>query len=339
MSQAEGRSAVLEESPETVEMTYREAVVDGLRQAMLADEGVWLLGEDMAGGGPYGATKGLFEEFGAARVRSTPISESAIVGYSVGAAMTGTRPVAEMYHMDFITCGMDQIVNQMAKMRYMTGGQTAVPVTIRCAVGGWQRGAAQHSQSLEAWFTHVPGLKVVAPSHAADMKGALVAAIRDDDPVIVLEAAGSYEVAGPVPSGDSELAVGSSITRREGSDVTIVSWGAAVGHALEACETLAGEGIEAELLDLVWLQPFAREALLESVARTRRAVIVHQANRRGGYGAEIAAFLHEHAAADLDAPVRRVAARNVPVPFAPGLEDHMMPGAPRIAAAVRELAA
>jgi pyruvate/2-oxoglutarate/acetoin dehydrogenase E1 component len=319
-------------------MTYRQAVIDAQRQAMLSDPTVWLLGEDMAGGGPYGATLGLYDEFGPERVRGTPISESAIVGFSVGAAMTGTRPVAELYHMDFVTCAMDQIVNQLAKMRYMTGGQASVPVTIRCAVGGWQRGAAQHSQSLEAWFTHVPGLKVAAPAEPADVKGALLAAIRDDDPVIVLEAAGSYETTGQVPAGgDHELPAGTALAKRHGEHVTVLTWGAALGHVMTACEQLERDGVEAEVMDLVWLHPFDRAAVLEAIARTGRVVIVHQANRRGGYGAELAAFIHEEAAGALKAPVRRVAARNVPVPFAPELEDHVMPGAERIAAEVHHL--
>jgi acetoin:2,6-dichlorophenolindophenol oxidoreductase subunit beta len=319
------------------EATYADAVAAGLREAMREDERVWVLGEDVAEGGAYGATQGLRDEFGAKRVRNTPISETAIVGFSVGAAMTGTRPVPEIMHMDFIACAMDQVVNQLAKVRYMVGGKTTVPVTVRCGVGGWLQAAAQHSQSLEAWFAHIPGLKVAAAAEPADIKGVLLSAIRDDNPTIVMESLALYPSKGHVPDGPVERPVGRAARKREGSDVTIITWGGAVPQVMRSAEQLAARGIHAEVLDLLWLYPFDREALLESVARTHYAVVVHQAYERGGFGAEIAAFLGEHARGDLDAPVRRVGGLDVPVPFAPSLEEYVLPGPERIIRAVESL--
>jgi pyruvate dehydrogenase E1 component beta subunit len=331
--------AIESRAPETAsaEATYADAVAAGLREAMREDERVWVLGEDVAEGGAYGATQGLREEFGAQRVRNTPISETAIVGFSVGAAITGTRPVPEIMHMDFIACAMDQVVNQLAKIRYMVGGKTAAPVTLRCGVGGWLQAAAQHSQSLEAWFAHIPGLKVAAAAEPADIKGVLQSAIRDDNPTIVLEPLALYPTKGELPAGPLERPVGRASRKREGSDVTLVTWGGAVPHVLRAADQLAQGGIEADVIDLLWLHPFDRESLLESVARTHYVVVVHQAYRRAGFGAEIAAFLAEEAHGDLHAPVRRVAALDVPVPFAPSLEDYVLPSAERIVHAVESL--
>jgi pyruvate dehydrogenase E1 component beta subunit len=329
-------------SPEAVatapgEMTYADAVARGLAEAMREDERVWVLGEDVAEGGAYGATRGLRDEFGPRRVRNTPISETAIVGFALGAAMTGTRPVAEIMHMDFIACAMDQVVNQLAKMRYMVGGKAAAPVTVRCGVGGWLQAAAQHSQSLEAWFTHIPGLKVAAAAEPADVRGVLLAAIRDDNPVLVLESLALYPEKGPVPEEPEARPVGRAAVKREGRDVTLITWGGALPRVVEAAGDLAERGIEAEVLDLLWLYPLDREALLRSVARTRYAVVVHQAYGRGGYGAEIAALLAEEAREHLDAPVRRVAGLDVPVPFAPSLEAYVLPGRERIVRAVESL--
>jgi pyruvate/2-oxoglutarate/acetoin dehydrogenase E1 component len=318
-------------------ISYADAIAEGLSSAMSEDERVWVLGEDVAEGGAYGATQGLRDHFGAGRVRNTPISEAAIVGFSVGAAMTGTRPVPEIMHMDFIACAMDQVVNQMAKMRYMVSGKTSVPVTIRCGVGGWLNAAAQHSQSLEAWFTHIPGLKIAAAADASDVKGVLIAAVRDDNPVIVLESLALYPSKGHVPEEAYERPVGSSTRKQDGDDLTIVTWGGAVPRVLDAADRLRQEGIEADVIDLLWLAPFDREALLESVARTHRAVIVHQAYRRGGFGAELVAFLNEEAFDYLDTPVRRVAGLDVPVPFAPSLEDYVLPSVDRILSVVRAL--
>jgi pyruvate dehydrogenase E1 component beta subunit len=319
------------------EMTYADAVADGLRRAMAEDDRVWVLGEDVAEGGAYGATQGLRDAFGAARVRNTPISETAIVGFSLGAALTGTRPVAEIMHMDFIACAMDQVVNQLAKMRYMVGGKATVPVTLRCGVGGWLQAAAQHSQSLESWFVHVPGLKVVAAAEPADVRGALISAIRDDNPVLVLESLALYPTKAAVGDDDLERPAGRAIRKRDGDDVTIVTWGGAVPKALEAADRLAQTGVNADVLDLLWLYPFDEDALLESVQRTRYAVVVHQGYERAGLGAEIAAFLTERAFGALDAPVQRVAGLNVPVPFAPTLEDYVLPSADRIVRVVEAL--
>ena len=319
------------------ELSYADAVAEGLACAMREDGRVWLLGEDIADGGAYGATQGLRDEFGPSRVRNTPISEAAIAGFTVGAAMTGTRPVAEIMHMDFIACAMDQIVNQMAKLRYMVAGQTSVPATVRCGVGAWLNAAAQHSQSLEAWFTHIPGLKVASAGEAADIKGVLLSAIRDEDPVIVLEPLALYPVKGEVPPEPFERPVGSSLRKREGDDLTLITWGGCVPQVLQAADALAADGIGADVIDLLWLYPFDREALLSSLERTHRAVVVHQAHGRGGFGAEIAAFLSEHAFDFLDAPVRRVAGLDVPVPFAPVLENYVLPNAERIVNVAREM--
>jgi pyruvate dehydrogenase E1 component beta subunit len=259
------------------------------------------------------------------------------VGFSVGAAMTGTRPVPEIMHMDFIACAMDQVVNQMAKMRYMVSGKTSVPVTIRCGVGGWLNAAAQHSQSLEAWFTHIPGLKIAAAAEPSDVKGVLLAAVRDDNPVIVLESLALYPSKGNVPEETYERPVGGSARKRQGDDLTLITWGGVLPRVLEAADRLSDEGIHADVIDLLWLAPFDREALLESVARTHCAVIVHQAYRRGGFGAELVAFLNEEAFDYLDAPVRRVAGLDVPVPFAPSLENYVLPGVDRILSVVRVL--
>jgi acetoin:2,6-dichlorophenolindophenol oxidoreductase subunit beta len=318
------------------ELTYAEAVADGLRRAMRQDDRVWILGEDVAEGGAYGATQGLREEFGASRVRNTPISEAAIVGFSLGAAMTGTRPVPEIMHMDFIACAMDQVVNQLAKMRYMVGGKATAPVTVRCGVGGWLQAAAQHSQSLEAWFCHVPGLKVVAAAEAADIRGVLLSAIQDENPVIVLESLALYPTKGKATE-QLERPVGRSLRKREGDDVTVISWGGALPRALEAADELAQRGIEADVIDLLWLYPLDVDALLESVTRTRYAVVVHQGYERAGYGAEVAALLTEQVFDSLEAPVQRVAGLNVPVPFAPSLEEYVLPSKERIVGVVEAL--
>lgn len=239
--------------------------------------------------------------------------------------------------MDFIACAMDQVVNQMAKMRYMVSGKASVPVTVRCGVGGWLNAAAQHSQSLESWFTHVPGLKVAAAAEASDVKGVLLAAVRDDNPVIMLESLALYPTKGPVPAEPYERPVGSSLQKREGDDVTLITWGGAVPRALAAADRLHDEGIAADVIDLLWLQPFDRDAVLASASRTHRAVIVHQAYRRAGFGAELVAFLNEEAFDYLDAPVRRVTGLDVPVPFAPSLENYVLPNVDRIVSVVRDL--
>lgn len=320
------------------EMTYAKAVGLALGEAMAADERVFCLGEDVGFGGAYGATQGLRDRFGRERVRDTPISETAIVGLSVGAAMAGWRPVPEIMHFDFIAIAMDQVVNQAAKLRYMTGGGARVPLVIRCASGGWLNAAAQHSQSLEAWFTHVPGLKVAAAGTPADVRDLLRSAIEDDDPAIVIESLSLYETTGEVPDERVPLRLGAARRKRAGGDVTIVTWGATVGMALDAAETLAADGIEADVIDLISLFPWDEAEVLASVARTHRLVIVHQATRRSGFGAEIAARVMERGFDLLDAPVARVAALDAPIPFSTPLERFVLPSAERIVHAVRALA-
>jgi pyruvate dehydrogenase E1 component beta subunit len=321
-----------------VRLAYSKAVTLALAEAMAADAAVMCLGEDVGYGGAYGATQGLRDKFGTARVRDTPISESAIVGFSVGAAMCGLRPVAEIMHMDFIAIAMDQVVNQAAKMRYMFGGKAQVPITIRCGVGGYLNAAAQHSQSLEAWFTHVPGLKVATAGTPADIRAVLRDAILDDNPVVVLEPLSLYEIAGEVPESHVPRPLGPASVKRQGEDVTIVTWGRSVPDVMQAAETLAKEQIDCEIVDLLSLTPFDEEAILKSVWRTNHAVIVHQATRRGGFGAEIAATIAEKAFKDLDKPVVRVCGLNTPVPFAPNLENYVLPNAARVVEAVRRLA-
>jgi acetoin:2,6-dichlorophenolindophenol oxidoreductase subunit beta len=320
-------------------MTYAKAVGLALAEAMDEDDRVFCLGEDVGYGGAYGATQGLRDRFGVARVRDTPISETAIVGFSVGAAVVGLRPVPEIMHFDFIAIAMDQVVNQAAKMRYMFGGKATLPLVIRCGTGGWLNAAAQHSQSLEAWFTHIPGLKVATAGTPADIRNLLLAAIRDDNPVIVQEALSLYEESGEVPERPENWVLGEALTKRAGSDVTIVTWGAMVPRVMEAAGTLVREGIDAEVIDLISLFPWDREAVLASVARTNRLVIVHQATRRGGFGGEIAAEVVEKAFDSLDAPILRVGALNAPIPFSPPLEEYVLPTAQRVIDAVKSIAA
>jgi pyruvate/2-oxoglutarate/acetoin dehydrogenase E1 component len=318
-------------------MTFSAAIVLALGEAMEADDRVFILGEDVAHGGAYGATRGLLDRFGADRVRDTPISEAAIVGTSLGAAMTGLRPVCEIMHMDFTACAMDQIVNQAAKVRYMSGGKAAAPIVIRCGVGGWLNAAAQHSQSLEAWFTHIPGLKVATAGTAADIHGVLHAAIADPDPVIVMEPLTLYGERSEVPDGGTLVTLGRADVKRRGDDATVVTWGAMVPRVLEAAATLAEEGLEVEVVDLMTLSPWDVETVVASVERTGRAVVVHQAHRRGGLGAEVAATIAERTWGRLSAPVARVGGLNVPVPFSPPLESFVLPDEGRVAAAVRSL--
>jgi pyruvate/2-oxoglutarate/acetoin dehydrogenase E1 component len=318
--------------------TVRTALREALSEEMLRDDAVFVIGEDVGRyGGAYAVTKGMLEEFGPKRVIDTPLSEAIVLGAAIGAAMTGGRPVVEIMYVDFMTLIMDQLVNQAAKFRYMFG--TSVPLVVRTQQGTGRGAGAQHSQSLEAWFTHVPGLKVVAPSTPADAKGLLKTAIRDDDPVVFLEHKRLYDRKGELPDQGAELLVplGSASVRREGVDVTLIAWSAMVQTALEAAETLAEEGISAEVLDLRSLAPLDDEALLVSVARTRRAVVVHEAVATSGFGAEIAARLNEELFHDLRAPVARVTTPDVPLPANVRLERMLIPHAERIAAAVRRV--
>jgi len=320
------------------EIRYVKAIAEALAEEMTRDERVIVLGEDVgAPGGTFGATKGLYQQFGKERVRDTPISETAIVGAAIGAAANGLRPVVEVMFMDFIGTCWDQVVNQMAKMRYMFGGQVRLPLVLRTHTGAGLNAGPQHSGSLEAWAVHVPGLKVVMPSTPADMKGLLKAAIRDDNPVIVVENKTLYAVKGEVPAGDHVVALGRAEVKRAGTDITVVALSRMVHEALKAADLLAREGISAEVLDPRTLSPFDREALLASIARTGRLVVAHEAWGPCGFGAEVAALAAEHGFRALKAPVRRVTPPFTPVPFSPPMEKFWLPDAERIALAVREV--
>jgi pyruvate/2-oxoglutarate/acetoin dehydrogenase E1 component len=320
------------------ELRFGQAINRALADAMAEDSSVILLGEDIAGpGGPFGVTRGLLDRFGPERVRNTPISEAAIVGASVGAAMTGLRPVVEIMFMDFVTLAMDQIANHAAKFHYMYGPQACVPLVIRTPAGGGRSYGATHSQSLEAWFLHVPGLKVITPATPADAKGLLKSAIRDDNPVLCVEHKLLYATTGPVPDGDVTVPLGQAAIRREGRDVTLVAYSYYVGVALQAAEALARDGIEAEVVDLRTLVPLDTAAVLDSVRKTGRLVCIEEGTRTGGVGAEIAARVAEEAYEYLDAPIRRVATPDIPIPFSPVLEDAALPKVDGIVHTVLEL--
>jgi pyruvate dehydrogenase E1 component beta subunit len=308
---------------------------------MRADPSVFLLGEDIAdpAGGILGVTKGLSTKHGAARVRDTPISETAIVGATIGAAIAGLRPVAEIMIMDFIGICLDQLVNLAAKARFMSGGRLSVPMTVRTSVYGGLLSGATHSQSLEAWLMHIPGLKVVVPSTPADAKGLLSACIFDDDPCLFVENVALYATTGPVPDGEFSIPLGRADIKRSGTDLTVVTYGRTVPDALAAAEQVASEGISVEVVDLRTLVPLDIATVLESVGRTRRAVVAHHATRFAGPGAELAASISEELFGQLEAPVGRVGARFAPVGSAPTLEAAVMPSAEAIADAVRTCAA
>jgi pyruvate dehydrogenase E1 component beta subunit len=315
------------------ETTYLGAITDALAEAMRGDERVFVLGEDVAEGGPWGGTKGLAEEFGAERVRNTPISEAAICGIAIGAAQSGLRPVVEIMFVDFVTLALDQLVNQAAKAHFMSGGQLTVPLVLRTQGGAGQRGGAQHSQSLEAWLTHVPGLKVVMPATASDARGLLAAAIDDPNPVVFVENKTLYFRREELVR--EQVEIGRARIVRPGRDVTVVVLSRLVHEAVAAAEELAAEGIEAEVIDPRTLVPLDLDAIVESVGRTHRLVVAHEAVLHGGFGAEIAAQVQAAAFDELDAPVERVGAPFMPVPFAPPLEDAYIPGRREVVAAVR----
>lgn len=318
-------------------INMRDALHDALHEEMARDETILILGEDViAHGGPYAITRGIHEKF-PGRIRQTPISEAAIVGMAVGSALCGMRPVAEIMYVDFITCAMDEVVNQMAKVRYMFGGQTDVPVVLRLPSGSARLIAAQHSQSLEAWFLHVPGLQVVVPSTPYDAKGLLKTALRGKDPVIFMEYKRLYTIEGEVPASDYTIPFGQADVKRQGSDVTIVATGPMVVKALEAADVLAGEGIQVEVVDPRTLVPFDKATVFASVRKTNRVIVTDEEVKRGGASAEIASLIAEECFDDLDAPVKRVAAADVPMPFSPELEKLVVPTASRLVDAVREL--
>ncbi|HET7028302.1 MAG TPA: alpha-ketoacid dehydrogenase subunit beta [Candidatus Limnocylindrales bacterium] len=320
----------------TTELRTIDAIREALRAELAADDAVVILGEDVTVGGPFGATKGLAEAFGEDRVRNTPISEGTVVGLAVGAAAMGLRPIVEIMFIDFATLAMDQLINHAAKLRYMSGGQLSIPLTIRVQGGASGAFGAHHSQSLEAWFAHVPGLKVVAASTPADAYGLLRAAIADPDPVIVIEHRALYWGRGPVDTTEAGIVpIGRAVVRRPGRDVTLLSYSRMAQTALEAAERLATDGIEAEVIDLRSLQPLDVPTILDSVRRTRRAVVAHEAVVFGGLGAEIAATIGNELFDELAAPVERVGAPFAPVPAAPALEARYVPDAAAIADAAR----
>ena len=304
---------------------------------MERDPSLMLIGEDIGRyGGIFGVTKGLLEEFGPRRVRSTPISESAIIGSALGAAMTGIRTIAEIMYIDFTPCAMDQIVNQVAKMRYMSGGKIKIPLVIRTQGGGGRGNAAQHSQSLEALFLHIPGLKIVVPSTPYDGRGLLKTAIRDDNPVMFIEHKLLYATKGSIPDGEYVIPFGQADIKRKGKDVTIVAISYMVMKALKAAEKLGKENIEAEVIDLRTIAPLDFETILQSVQKTNRIVIVHEGCRRGGIAAEIASQIQEEAFDYLDAPIQRVGALNVPIPYSEPLENAVIPNEEDIIKAVKK---
>ena len=320
-------------------ITYREAVAEGIAREMRRDASVVCLGEDIgAAEGVFKTTVGLFAEFGPRRVWDTPISEQAIVGAAMGAAMTGLRPVAEIMFSDFLACCWDYIANEIPKVRYMTGGQVTVPLVVRTANGGGLGFGAQHSQAVENWAFTVPGLKIVAPSTPADVIGLMASAIRSDDPVVFFEHKGLLASKGPVAPPDHAIPLGRAAVARSGADVTLVALASTVPIALSAAEALATEGVDIEVIDLRCLVPLDAATVLASVQRTSRLVLVEENPYQGGWGATVASLVAEEGFESLDAPIRRVAAACVPLPFADALEDEVIPGVARVLDVVRELA-
>ena len=314
------------------EISFSTALVEALKEEMRRDERVFVLGEDVGRFGMiYVAKPELWKEFGDERVRDTPISENAIIGFALGAAITGMRPVADIMFCDLLTLGMEQIVNQVAKVRYMFGGKIKVPLVIRTSLGGLRLAAAQHSQHLEVWFPHVPGLKVVIPSTPYDAKGLLKEAIRDNNPVIFFEHQQLMPMTGPVPEEEYLIPLGKADIKREGKDITVISYSLMVHRVLRAANELAKQGIETEVIDLRTLNPLDKETVLASVEKTGRLLIVHQACTTCGFGAEIAAMVAEKGFDLLTAPIHRLGALDVPVPYSPPLENFVIPNEQKIA--------
>ena len=317
------------------EQTFLDAIRTGLAEEMHRDQSVYVFGEDVALGGPFGVTRGLADEFGVNRMVNTPISEGTVMGVAIGAATAGLRPVVEIMFIDFITLAMDQLVNHAAKLHYMSGGQLKIPLTVRvqCGISGTM--GAHHSQSLEAWLAHVPGLRVVMPSNPGDAKGLLKAAIRDDNPVVFIEHRGLYWSIGEVPSGDRIVPIGLAAVVRPGDRLTIIAIANMVGPALAAADELAAEGIAAEVIDPRSISPLDIETMVASVKKTGRLIVVHEAVEQGGIGAEIIARVQQAAFFYLDSPILRVAANFAPVPAGPTLEKAFLPDKERIVEAAR----
>lgn len=331
--------SITESSTKPTQITFGQAFHMALDEAMESDPRVILLGEDIAdaqGGGVYKTTQGLSTKYGTHRVRSTPIAEQAIIGAAIGASLVGYRPVAEIMLMNFITVAMDQIVNHAAKLRFMSGGQTAVPITIRTISGAGRGFGGQHSDMLEAWFAHVPGLKIVTGSNPAEAKGLLLSCIEDDNPTIFIENTPTYRSKGAAPTPGLRVPLGKAAVQREGADITIVGYGRPIADALAVADRLAMEGISVEVVDLRTIAPFDAETVLNSVAKTKRAVIVHEAVKEFGVGAELSSRIHEELFSDLRAPVARVGSRFAPVPFSPVLETDWLYSQAQIEDAVRK---
>jgi pyruvate dehydrogenase E1 component beta subunit len=322
------------------EITYLEAVREAMVDEMHRDESVFLMGEDVGRyGGAFGASLGMLDEFGPERIRETPISEAAIAGAATGAAMMGMRPIAEIMFMDFLTISMNQLVNQAGKIRFMFGGKAKIPLVLRTPAGSGTGAAAQHSQSLEAWFVHAPGIKVVAPATPYDAKGLLLTSIRDNNPVLFMEHKLLYRMKGVVPEGEFTIPLGQAVVSRAGQDLSILAYSIMVPRALEAAEQLAEEGIEIEVVDLRSLKPLDDETIIKSVSKTGRVMIVHESPKTGGFGGELAAVLADSEAFDyLDAPIRRLCGRDIPIPYNRNLERATVPQVEDIVAAARELA-
>ena len=319
-------------------MTYRDAIRAALREALRSDPRVFLMGEDVGRyGGTFKVSYGLLDEFGPERIRDTPLSESTFLGAGIGAALGGMRPIVEIMTVNFSLLALDQIVNNAATLRHMSGGQLGVPLVVRMATGGGRQMAAQHSHSLEGWFAHIPGIKIVVPAVPADARGLLLAALRDPDPVFVFEHATLYPIEGEIEEGAGPAEIGRALVRRPGDGVSLITYGGSLGKALEAADQLAVDGIEAEVIDLRSLRPLDAGTILASVAKTHRAVIVDEGWRMCGIAAEVSAQIMEGAFYSLDAPVARVCGAEVPMPYAKHMEDAALPQVPAIVGAVREL--
>jgi pyruvate dehydrogenase E1 component beta subunit len=325
-------------NPAATRITYREACKQALREALLSDPRVFLMGEDIGRyGGCYAVTKGLLEEFGEDRIRDTPLSESAFVGAGVGAAMAGMRPIVEIMTVNFSLLALDQILNNAVTIPHMSGGQFAIPLVIRMATGGGRRVAAQHSRSLEGWYAHIPGLRVLTPATVEDARFMLKGALADPNPVIIFEHVMLYNMESDLSSDVTGVDIARAMTRRPGRDVSLITYGGSLFKALQAADALAAEGIDAEVIDLRVLRPLDTKAILDSVAKTRRCVIIDEGWRSGSISAEIGMRIAEEAFFELDAPLRRVCSREVPIPYAAHLEDACLPQAATVVAVAREL--
>ena len=323
-------------SPAAVTLTYREAMRQAIREALLGDERVFLMGEDVgAYGGCFGVSKGLLEEFGPERIRDTPLSESAFVGAGIGAAMGGMRPIVEVMTVNFCLLALDQIMNNAATITHMSGGQFSIPLVIRMTTGAGRQVAAQHSHSLEGWLAHIPGLRLLTPATLADARGMLAPSLQDPNPVLIFEHGGLYNLEGELPADAGAVDIERAAIRRAGADVTLIAYGGTLATAMDAADALAGAGIEAEVIDLRVLRPLDDATVIESLARTHRAVIVDEGWRSGSLAAEVSARIMEQAFYELDAPVARVCSAEVPMPYAQHLEQAALPQASTVVAEVR----